>query len=219
LKPRSRGRSSEEIAAEVLEELGYTILEMRKRVVLNGVEVAEVDIVAEKDGVRYAVEVKAGAADVGTIRHAYANARLLGMRPLVVARGFSNEAARIVAERLGVEVIELSDMFVVDGEEMYLVVKEAVKEVMQNIISRIIFCPTLEDHREVLKALASSDSFAEAAEKLGVSVEELADKVVELKKKGVLATRGGFKDLKFDATLLLLCNALAGVRDDKGCSV
>jgi len=111
----------------LLEELGFKVLETRHRVIVNGVEIGEVDVVAEDgEGTRWAVEVKAGKLDVNGIRQAYVNAVVLGLKPMVVCKGFADDAARQLAELLGVRVIQLSDVFLVEDEELELVVKEAV---------------------------------------------------------------------------------------------
>jgi predicted RecB family endonuclease len=206
LKPRTRGKASEEIALAVLREMGFKVVEKRKRVIIDGVEVAEVDGIVEKDGERYAVEIKAGPADVSTIRYAYANAKILGLKPLVVARGFSNEAAKVVAQKLGVNVIELSDLFLVNGEELYVIVKNAVREALYEVLLDLFNCKDVNNKdREILKAIAFGESFIDTANALGTSVEELAEKVADLKRRGIIRASGGFENLRLEALIKLLC--------------
>ncbi|RLE92087.1 MAG: hypothetical protein DRN04_11290, partial [Thermoprotei archaeon] len=64
MKPKIKGISIENIAEEVLTRRGYRIVGKRYRIKVEGVDIAEVDILAEKDGERYAVEVKAGRVSV-----------------------------------------------------------------------------------------------------------------------------------------------------------
>ncbi|HEC81192.1 MAG TPA: recombinase RecB, partial [Thermoplasmatales archaeon] len=109
---KTKGLSSERIAKRLLESRGFHVLSIKHRVMDGEDKVAEVDIVAEdSEGVRYAVEVKAGRGDVNAVRQAFANAKLCGFKPLLVCKGFADDAARKVASKLGVEVVELSEYY------------------------------------------------------------------------------------------------------------
>lgn len=212
MKPRVKGRVSEYVASRILEELGYKVLEHRRRLVIGGVEIGEIDLVAEKEGTLYAVEVKAGAVDVGAVRNAYANASLLGMKPLIVARGYANESARAVAEKLGVEVVLLSDLYVSTVEELYKAVYEAAYSALADALVQLISCPSLGvEEKRILEALASSETFAEAAEKLGLEPSELARRIAELRSSEALRARGhGYTELRVSAALTLACLKLRG---------
>jgi predicted RecB family endonuclease len=84
------------------------------------VEVGEVDILAvDGDGNTYAVEVKAGKIDISGIRQAYINAKLIGAKPLVIARGYAEEGARELARELGVEVVLLPDYVFLSVDDLY----------------------------------------------------------------------------------------------------
>jgi len=206
---RRAWRASEEAAARLLEEMGFRVLRFHERIVVGGVEVGEVDMVAEKGGEVYAVEVKAGSADVSAVRQAYVNARLLGARPLIVARG-ADERARAVADELGVEMILLPDMLYAGFDEVREAVEEAVEAAIDNALSFISNCGRIEEgDLPVLEALASAETFGEAAERLGVSVDELASKVAELGKRGVLP-RGPFRRLRLASRILLACKSMSG---------
>ena len=209
MKPRRKGRVSEEVAANVLEKFGFSIIEKRKRVLIDGIEVAEIDLIAKKNGELYAIEVKAGSADVSSIRYTYANAKLLNMKPLIVAKGFSNEAAKIVAKKLGVDVIELSDVFLIDEEELYFIVKEAMKEIFIEILSDLLSCKNLSpDDLNVIKNIGISTSFSEAADRLGVDIKDLARKISELKRNKTIEGNGGFNNLRLNALIMFLCNEI-----------
>jgi len=135
LSARRRWVASEKIALGVLEELGYSIVETGKKIILNGVEVGEVDVVAvDSSNNKYAVEVKAGRIDVSGVRQAFVNAMILGAKPLVVCKGFADEAARELAEKLGVRVIQLSDVFLVESEEIYTIVREVIEETLTDYL-------------------------------------------------------------------------------------
>jgi len=49
---------------------------------------------------------------VSGVRWAYTDAKLINARPLVLARGFSDDSSRALAEELGVRVIELEEAVV-----------------------------------------------------------------------------------------------------------
>ncbi len=201
-------RESELIAARVLEGLGYRILQTRLKVIIEGVEVSDVDLVAEKDGERFAVEVKAGYADVSSIRQAYVNSVLTDMKPLVVARGFSDESAEVVARRLGVRVVALPDQLYVQPDELFSIIEGAVEEALERVTRPLSRCLDLTDYNlKVLSSLASAPDFVSAASELGMSPEELGRLVESLRSKDVLP-RGDFRAMSVSARLLLLCSAL-----------
>ncbi len=202
MKPKIKGISIENIAEEVLTRRGYRIVGKRYRIKVEGVDIAEVDILAEKDGERYAVEVKAGRVSVTDLRQVYANAVLLKAKPLIVCRDFSDEAARKTAELLGVEVLFLPEFLVfVTPEELVYSVKSAVKEVLLELLTLPQVELSSEDVR-VLKAIAEADSFRDAAVKLGMEISELGRRVAELRKKRVLVGED-YSSLRLRAILLL----------------
>ncbi|MGC9209976.1 MAG: recombinase RecB [Acidilobus sp.] len=203
-------RESEEIAARFLEGLGFNIVELRRKVVVDGVEVSDIDIVAEKDGVSYAVEVKAGYVDVSSVRQAYVNSVLTGMRPLIVARGFSDESAVAVAKRLGVQVLTLPDQLYAQPDELFDVVEGAVEDALERVTRPLAFCGRLDAERlRVLKAIASSEDFTSAAKDLGLRPEELGRLMEGMREEGLIP-RGSFQAAKVASRLLLLCQALIG---------
>jgi len=191
-------RESEEIAARALESMGFKIIERRSKVIVDNVEVSDVDIVAERDGVRYAVEVKAGYVDVSSVRQAYVNSVLTGMKPLLVARGFSDEAAVAVARRL-----------YVNPDELYETIEAAVEEALDRVTRPLSMCGRLSKEQvRVLSAIASSDDFMAAAKALGLSPDELGHVMEALRSQGVVP-RGDFRAVRVSARLLLLCESLA----------
>ncbi len=189
MSAKRRWMASERIALSVLSEMGFRVLETGRRVVVNGVEVGEVDAIAEdSEGNVYAVEVKAGRLDVSGVRQAYVNALLVNAKPMVVCKGFSDDAARELAERLGVRVVQLSDVFLVESEELYALMREVVEEVLADYLEVFYgYSPQLkQEHLEVLQAIASSADIGDAAGKLGVDAQALARKIEELRRAGVL---------------------------------
>jgi len=182
-----RWRSSERIAAGVLESAGFRILEEHARLTVGGVEVGEVDLVAERDGRRYAVEVKAGRLDVGGVRQAYVNARLMGAEPLVVCRGFSDSSAEALARELGVEVLVTSDLFLVEPEELESVLREVLYDALEELASLLASDAALsEDDARILRAVAEAEDLSEAAGRLGVGVGDLARALDGMRSRGVL---------------------------------
>jgi predicted RecB family endonuclease len=197
-----RGRASVEIAKRVLEGRGCTVVGEGERVELNGLEVGEVDLLAKGPGGELlAVEVKAGAIGVSELKQLFVNALLLGAKPVAVARSASEEA-RALAEKLGIELVELSDLLTVDEEELYAVVKAAVEDALFELLAAL---PALSDERvaRILEAVARSESIEQAAKTLGVGVGELERSLGELRRSGLLPPLAGYARLKACAKALI----------------
>jgi len=200
-------RSSEALAAQLLEELGYKIVGVHEKIMVEGVEIGEVDIVAEKNGEKYAVEVKAGSLDVSGVRQACVNARLLGAKPLVVSRGV-DEKARVIARELGVELLVLPDLVVASPDDVRAVVTEAVLSAIEEVLGFILKCTdVLEDEEKVLEAIAFNDTIQDASKALGLTVEELAKTIARLSKKGVVP-RGSYRLVRLAARIMVSCRSL-----------
>ncbi|MCE4602141.1 MAG: recombinase RecB [Desulfurococcales archaeon] len=199
-------RSSEAIAAQILEDLGYTVVDKHVQVEVDGVQVSDVDLVAEKEGIRYAVEVKAGMADVNAVRQAYVNAKLTGMRPLIIARGADDRALK-VSERLGVEIITLPDLVIAGVDDVREIVEEAVWSAIVRITSIPRYCKELgNEDLKVLEAIASTDTISEAAEMIGASVGDVARVLDKLRKLGLMPKPQKYGMVKALASLtLILC--------------
>ncbi len=207
LSAKRRWRSSEEIALRFLEEQGYKILDTHHKIKIEGIEIGEVDaIVEDEEGNRYAVEIKAGRIDVTGIRQAYINAQLLGYKPLVIAKGFSDESAALLAEKLGVKVIQLSDYFLVESEELETLIKASIRSIIEEFLNALLIAKNLSpEEAEFLNTIAQSKNIKEAADKLNVSVEEIARKIKRLQNKGILSKRTkSFQEIRLYAQLLLL---------------
>lgn len=207
-KSRARGRSSERIARGILERLGYKILETNKKVFIEGAEAFEVDIIAlNPEGEKCCVEVKAGSAAVSNIRDAYANSEVLGFKPLIICKGPADSAAEAVAKELKVDVISLSDYYVLsEPEELEIILRDAIR----GILNEYGFYPLpswegiLNKDLKVVAALAEAANFSEAAESLGLSVNELGGRLGELREKGILPRQEqSFKALKAFSQQLL----------------
>jgi len=169
--------------------------------------VAEVDAIAVgPDGEKYAVEVKAGRIDLQALRQAVANAMLIGARPLVVGKGFADEAAEAAARKLNVKTIELDDVFLVDPEELEQVVEAAVAEVAADVLGLLLDPSTrpAAGEAEKLRAIAESASIVEAAERLGVGVGEVAATVRRLRQASKVLARHGWMGVRLAARLQLL---------------
>ncbi len=199
-------RSSEAIAAKILEDLGYSVVDKHVQVEVDGVQVSDVDLVAEKDGVRYAVEVKAGMADVNAVRQAYVNARLTGMKPLIIARGADDRALK-VSKRLGVEIITLPDLVIAGADDVREIVEEAIWSAIVRIASIPRHCGELDStDLKVLEAIASTDTITEAADKLGASVGDVAKVLDKLRRLGFMPKPQKYSMVKALASLtLILC--------------
>ena len=196
-------RASEAVAALLLEDLGFRVLEVRRPLVVGGEEVSDIDIVAERGGQLYAVEVKAGSADVGAVRQAYTNAVLAGMRPLIVARGVDDKA-RAAASRLGVEILVLPDLLLAGYEDLREAVREAVLSVVEEIAQTLLAaCGAGEEELRVLEAVAASETVQDLADRLGVSVEEAGRLLGRLRRRGLLPG-GSYRVMRLAARISLL---------------
>lgn len=200
-KSRVRGKSSERIAKGILEKLGYEVLETNKMVTVDDARAFEVDILAlNPEGEQYCVEVKSGQAGVSDIRQVFGNSELLNLNPLLVCKGFANKAAEAMAGKLQVEVINLSEHFILLGpEELEIIVSTAV----ENVLAKYGFYPlpdweALQDKDwKLIQTIAEAKNFQEAAEHLQLSVEELGQRIGELRNVGVFPKKGqSFTELK-----------------------
>ena len=200
-KPRVKGMSSERIARSVLERLGYHILEANKKVVLGNAEVFEVDIIAvSPEGDKYCVEVKAGRAGVSDIRQVFADSEILGLKPMLVCKGFADEPAEMVSKELGVKMIKLSEYYVLlEPEELEVIVRSAVRDVLNEYgFYPLPFWEEIsEEDWSVIKGVSEAFSFKEAAQNLDLSSEELGHRIGYLRKRGIFPEKGQtFKNLK-----------------------
>ncbi|MFQ6136137.1 MAG: recombinase RecB [Candidatus Hydrothermarchaeales archaeon] len=199
---RTKGLSAERIAVGILEKLGFEVIETSHVVKISETEVVEIDILArDGSGEAFAVEVKAGKGDVSSLRHAYANASIAGYKPMLICKGFSDDAAKLVAEELGVKVIELSEFYLLlEPEELETIVRNAMTQVLDEYGFRPIppFEALSKRDLEFLELIHESRSFDDISSK--VSEEEWRKRIGELRKKKVLPKAGkNFKDLKEQA--------------------
>ena len=191
---RVRGRSSERIARGILERLGYKILETNKKIIVDEAEAFEIDILAlSPKGEKCCVEVKAGSASVSDIRQVFADSQILELKPLLVCKGFADEAAEAVARELDVEVIRLSEYYILlEPEELEVIVRTAV----QDVLDSYGFYPLPawreigEEDLELVEKIAEAEDFTQAAKFLHLSTEELGQRIGKLREKGVFPQRG-----------------------------
>ena len=207
-RPGVRGRSSERIAKGVLERLGYKILETNKIVTVDEARAFEVDILAvNSEGEKYCVEVKTGQAGVSDVRQVFADSKILGLKPMLICKGFANDAAEAVARELQVGMIRLSEYYILlEPEELETIVRTAV----QDVLDQYGFYPLppweviREEDWRVMRAIAETESFQDAVQLLDLSVEELGQRIGVLRDSGVFPRRGqNFVDLKMYSRQLL----------------
>lgn len=210
--------ASERIALALLEDLGYRVLETRKRINLNGVDVGEVDaIVTDENSNVYAVEVKAGRIDITGIRQAYINAILLNAKPMIICKGFADEAARELASKLNVRMVQLSDVFIVESEELNIVVREVIEETLTEYLELFYsYSPNIKsEHLEILNAIYLSSTMDEAAEKIGLDVSSFSKKLEELKRMGIIPKWAKkYSSIKRIAQILLQKQSVASALDE-----
>ena len=194
-----KGLSSERIAKRLLESRGFHILST-KHVIKEGDEkVAEVDIVAEdSNGERYAVEVKAGKGDMNSIRQAYTNAKLCEYKPMLICKGCADDAARKAALKLDVNVVELSEYYLLlEPEELESIIKKCVEEVFETHGFLPYSAEINDTDRKLLKAISTAKNFDEIAEKIKINRKDLGKKIDDLTIRGILPKGSlSFRDLK-----------------------
>lgn len=190
-----RGKASVEIAKRVLEGMGYRVLQENVPIVVGESQVGEVDLLVENATGLHAVEVKAGKVSVSDIRQAKINAELLGATPLIIARGFSDKSAEALANKLNVGAVLLSDLYAVDEEELFYVVKAAVEEAVIELVSTL---SVLEDPSalRILEAIAASEDLENAAKLLQIEPKKLELTIGDMRKKGLLPPVIGYKRLR-----------------------
>lgn len=200
----SRGVWAELLAEIVLGSEGFEVIKRREKILRGSEEVGEVDLIAKKGDTLFAVEVKAGRISIGDVRQAYTNSVLLGLEPLIIARGFSDKAAEELAKELGVNVLLLPEYFhFVNLEELNAAIEQAVVRVLDQLVPARVEDIDREDI-PVLEALASSRDLAEAAKRIGLAEADLERRIGEMRRRGVLAHAAGFTALRLQAKLLLL---------------
>ena len=193
----------------MLESKGYEIIATNYKINSKGENIAEIDIVAEKDGEKYAVEVKSGKASLTSVRQVYANAKLAGLKPLLICKK-SDDAIKEAAKKLGVEIMEFSEYhLLLEPEELESIVKKCMEEVLEEHG----FIPVLkldEETKLILKAISEAKNFEHACKLLKMKEEELTAKLGKLSRKGILPSRSlSFRDLKRIATSILARNELS----------
>ena len=194
-----KGLSSERIAKRLLESRGFHVLSTKHAIMEGKEKVAEVDIVVEdSNGDRYAVEVKAGKGDLSSIRQAYANARLCGYKPMLICKGYADDAMRKAALKLGVKVVELSEYYLLlEPEELESIIKKCVEEVFETHGFLPYSAEVDEKDTKILKAISTAQDFDEAAGKINVNRKELGKKIKDLTRRSILPNRSlSFRDLK-----------------------
>ncbi|MFQ6051446.1 MAG: hypothetical protein ACE5K4_07095 [Candidatus Hydrothermarchaeota archaeon] len=191
-----RGYSAEKIAGFILESMGYKVLEKNVPVTIDGIEVSEVDFIVEKDGESFAVEAKSGNANVSDIRQAYSNAKLIGKKPLIVCKDFSDISAESLAKEFEVEVIRYSRIFLVEPEEIYNLLRRIILDVIEEygVLRRPVFLKEEEKiHLEKIVSVERPDE-----------IDNLGEILNYLRKEGVLPSRSlRFIEIKRIARALL----------------
>lgn len=207
LSAKRKWRSSEEIALQFLEQQGFKIIDKHVKVKIEGVEVSEIDAIVENEkGEKYAVEIKAGTIDVNGIRQAYVNAQLVGYKPLIVAKGFADDSAAALADKLGIKVYQLKDYYLVEAEELETLVKASINNIIQELLDILLTEKKLSpEEYDFLEEMATTKTIKELADKHNTTINDVARKIRRLQKKGVLSYKHkNYQYLRLEAQLLVL---------------
>lgn len=206
ISSRRKWASSERISIKVLEEMGFKVIAIRHPIVIEGVEIGEADLIAEDEsGKRYCVEIKAGKIDVSGLRQVYVNSKILNMKPMVICKGFANRAAEKLANELGVKVLKLSDQFLVESEELEIIVREALEDVIGKYLE-LLLTPTYRlrpEYYDFVKAIIQASNIEDVAKRLDWSINDVARMLGKLRNNNVLPKwANSFKSIKLALTLL-----------------
>ncbi len=214
---KMKGVSSERIAKRLLESRGFQILSTNYRIMEGEEKVAQVDILAEdSNGKIYAIEVKAGKGDVSSIRHAYANAKLCAYEPMLICKGYADDAARKAASKLNVKVVELSEYYLLlEPEELESIIKKCVEEVFETHGFLPYSAEVDKNDKLILKAISTAQNFDEVAKKLNLNRKELGKKIEDLTIRGILPNRSlSFRDLKRCCSSMLVRSEIISRLDE-----
>ena len=214
---KMKGVSSERIAKRLLESRGFQILSTNYRIMEGEEKVAQVDILAEdSNGKIYAIEVKAGKGDVSSIRHAYANAKLCAYKPMLICKGYADDAARKAASKLNVKVVELSEYYLLlEPEELESIIKKCVEEVFETHGFLPYSAEVDKNDKLILKAISTAQDFDEVAKKLNLNRKELSKKIEDLTIRGILPNRSlSFRDLKRCCSSILVRSEIISRLDE-----
>ncbi len=206
-----KGISSERIAKRLLESKGFRVVSTKHFILDKGEKVAEVDIIAEAPtGEQYAVEVKAGKGDVNSLRQVYANSKLCSCKPMLICKGYADEAARKVAKKLKVNVVELSEYYLLlEPEELESIVKKCVEEVFETHGFLPFSVEITKKDQRILKAIAIAKDFDKVAIKLKINRKNLGKIIENLKTRGILPSRSlSFQDLKLCCSSIIARNEI-----------
>ncbi len=111
-------------------------------------------MVSDAAGTKYAVEVKAGKIDVSGVRQAYVNSVVLGgVKPMIVARGFSNDSASQLASELGVKVINLAESVVMGIDELRLAIMDSLYQFTMELMEPVKVAMQGNIHPDIINAL------------------------------------------------------------------
>ena len=123
----------------------------------------------------------------------------------MICKGFIDDAAKATADQLEVKVIELSDQFLVDSEELEIIVRESVENVIDDYLTTLLTpLPELSSEEiVVLKALAENPTLADAAQSLNLDLNQLLERISSLKRKSVLPRTRNYRAIRRRAKILL----------------
>ncbi|MEM3385268.1 MAG: YraN family protein [Nitrososphaeria archaeon] len=202
-----RGISSERIAKSILKKMGFQILEKNKKVVLNGTQVFEVDLIAkDPSGDVYCVEVKAGRIGISDIRQAYANSMVLGLKPLIICKGYADKATEVLAEELKVKVFLFPDYYcLIEPEDLDYIVREAVRDVLEEygLVSLSVLENITKRELKILKTFSENKTFEDCAKSLNIDLEKLGEQISLMREKGLLRKTEGYEGIRRQAKRIL----------------
>lgn len=213
-----RGISSERIAKSILKKMGFQILEKNKKVVLNGTQVFEVDLIAkDPSGDVYCVEVKAGRIGISDIRQAYANSMVLGLKPLIICKGYADKATEVLAEELKVKVFLFPDYYcLIEPEDLDYIIREAIRDVLEEygLVSLNVLENINKRELKILKTVSEKKTFEDCAKSLDISLEKLGEHISLMREKGLLRKTEGYEGIRRQAKKILFFIEMVNAFED-----
>ncbi len=124
---------------------------------------------------------------------------------MLICKQFADDAARKVASKFHVKVIELSEYYLLlEPEELESIVKKCVEEVFETHGFLPYSAEIDVKDRKLLRAISVSKDLDEVTKKLNIDRKEFGKKINDLTRRGILPARSlSFRDLKRCCTSVL----------------
>ncbi len=115
------------------------------------------------------------------------NAVVAGYKPLVVAKGYADDSARELADKLGVKVIQLSDYFLIEAEELENIIRDTITNTLADFLTIIAEDKQIPPGDLVLlEQIVASPTIKDLSEKLDLHIRDVVKEIKRLQNKGII---------------------------------